>query len=481
MKNDQPPPLWPSIWKVACVATIGAFMAQIDATVVNVSLASLGRELHASLATIQWVTSGYLLALALTLPLNGWLVDRIGTKAMYLWCFGVFTLASALCGLARSPSSLIAFRVLQGMAGGLLAPMAQMTMARAAGKRMAEVISIVALPVLLAPLLGPVLAGAILSVLSWRWLFLVNLPVGVVAMAMTFAFLPRDGGETKPRRLDLTGLALLSPGLVMFLYGSDNLAKPIGVAALALAVAMLVLFWVVAARKGDAALIDLRLLKNKVFSAAMAIMFLVNGASFAGQMLVPIWLIRGAGRSPTAAGWLMAPLGLGLMCAYPFIGRLNTRFGAHRLATTGSLLALIGLAPLLYLPSHGLNLPLLAISLFVRGLGMSAVGLPALSAGYAATARADIPMATSAMNIVQRLGGPTMTTACATLLGWRLAAGAGPASTAAAFTAAFGLLWALHGAVWVATWRLPGRKDDGGIRDEGGGSSLSAPKHQTPL
>jgi MFS family permease len=125
VKDDRQPPLWPSIWKVACVATVGAFMAQIDATVVNVSLASLGRELHASLGTIQWVTSGYLLALALTLPLNGWLVDRIGVKAMYLWCFGVFTLASALCGLAWSAPALIAFRVLQGMAGGLLAPMAQ--------------------------------------------------------------------------------------------------------------------------------------------------------------------------------------------------------------------------------------------------------------------------------------------------------------------------------------------------------------------
>jgi MFS family permease len=151
----------------------------------------------------------------------------------------------------------------------------------------------------------------------------------------------------------------------------------------------------------------------------------------------------------------MAPLGLGLMCAYPFIGKLNTRFGARRLATTGSLLALVGMSPLIFLPSHGLNLPLLAIALFVRGLGMSAVGLPALSAGYAATARADIPMATSAMNIVQRLGGPTMTTACATVLGWRLAAGAGPGATAGAFTAAFGLLCALHAAVWAATWRLP--------------------------
>ena len=142
-------------------AAIGSFMAQLDATVVNVSLAGLSADLHVSLAVIQWVTSGYLLALALMLPLNGWLVDRIGAKALYLWCFAAFTLSSALCGLAWSANSLIVFRILQGMGGGLLAPMAQMMIARAAGKHMAQVVSVAALPVLLAPLLGPVIAGAI--------------------------------------------------------------------------------------------------------------------------------------------------------------------------------------------------------------------------------------------------------------------------------------------------------------------------------
>ena len=176
--------LGPEVWKVVSVAAIGAFMAQLDATVINVSLASLAADLRVSLGTIQWVTSGYLLALALVLPLNGWLVDRIGAKALYLWCFSGFTLTSALCGLAWSANALIVFRILQGISGGLLAPMAQMVVARAAGKQMARVISVAALPVLLAPLLGPVVAGAILQFASWRWLFLVNLPVGVVALVL---------------------------------------------------------------------------------------------------------------------------------------------------------------------------------------------------------------------------------------------------------------------------------------------------------
>ena len=128
----------PLVWKITTVAMLGSFLSQLDATIVNVSLSSLAGDLHSSLTAIQWVTSGYLLALALMLPLNGWLVERIGAKSLYLWIFSAFTLSSALCGLAWSANSLIAFRILQGMSGGLMAPMTQMMMARAAGKHMAR-------------------------------------------------------------------------------------------------------------------------------------------------------------------------------------------------------------------------------------------------------------------------------------------------------------------------------------------------------
>jgi len=444
----------PAVWKIAAVAAGGAFMSQIDATVVNVSLSSLASDLHSTLGAIQWVTSGYLLALALTLPLNGWVVDRVGAKAVYVWCFVAFTISSAFCGLAWSAGSLIAFRVLQGMCGGLLAPMAQMMVARAAGKHMAQVIGVSALPVLLAPLLGPVLAGAILQFASWRWLFLVNLPVGVLAVTLAMMFLPNDKGEKVPRRLDLVGLALLSPGLVMFLYGADHLRERPGVPCVLAALVMFFLFWRWAVRKGDGALIDLRLLKDKAFFASITTMFMANGMNFAGQMLIPIFLIKECGRSPSTTGLLMAPLGVGMMCIFPWNGTLTKRFGAKRVAATGSLVALSGTLMFLYLAQHGLVIWLLILALFLRGVGSGGVGIPAISSAYAALPRKDIPMATAAMNIVQRLGGPTLTTTCATFLGWRLATATGPASLPGVFTAAFGLLCVLQAILCTATWRL---------------------------
>jgi MFS family permease len=346
------------------------------------------------------------------------------------------------------------------MSGGLLAPMAQMMVARAAGKHMAQVVSVAALPILLAPLLGPVIAGAILQFASWRWLFLINLPVGVLALALAASFLPNDREETRPRSLDLLGLALLSPGLVLFLYGSDHLGERIGVAALGVSVILFALFYRSARAKGDAALIDLRLLKGKVFSAAVATMFTINGIAFAGQMLIPIYLVRVCGLSPSRAGWLLAPLGLGMMCTYPFMGRLTKRFGIRKLAACGSLLALAGTLPLIFLAWHGLVIAVLAASLFVRGAGMSAIGIPSITSGYASVARRDLPMATTAMNIVQRLGGPTLTTLCVVFLAWRLPVAADPIAASNAFVASFALLCTLHALLFLATLRLPWQVPD---------------------
>src|SRR6202162_901733 len=396
----------PSIWKVSSVAVLGAFLSQLDATVVNVSLSSLAIKLHSSLLAIQWVTSGYLLTLALMLPLSGWMVDRIGAKALYLWCFSAFTLSSALCGLAWSANSLIGFRILQGMSGGLLAPMAQMMMARAAGKRMAGVLGFAAMPVLVAPILGPVIAGAILQFASWRWLFLINLPVGALALALAVLFLPNDREETKPRDLDVVGLALLSPGLVLFLYGSDHISDRTGLVFLVASVLLLVTFFKWATKKKEKALIDLRLFKGKVFSASVTTQFMSHGISFAGQMLIPIFLIRAGGYSPSATGLLLAPLGLGMMCGYPFMGALTKRFGIRKVSAGGASLAFVGTLTFVYLASHGLTIPILACTLLIRRVGLSAVGVPSISAAYSSVRREDLPMATTALNIVMRIGGP---------------------------------------------------------------------------
>ncbi len=452
--------LSPEVFKVSAVALFGTVLSQLDATIVNVSLTNLAADLHTTLSTIQWVTSGYLLALTLVLPLNGWLVDRIGAKALYLWCFTAFTLSSALCGFAWSAGSLIGFRVLQGVSGGLLAPMAQMMIARVAGRQMARVVGYMAAPVLLAPVLGPIIAGAILQHASWRWLFLVNLPVGAIALALAVFLLPSDSEHTRPRKLDWVGLMLLSPGLTLFLYGSDKMGETLGRLSFAVGVAMMAAFLWTAHKKGGDALVDLGLFKAKVFSTAAVTQFLANGGMFAGQMLIPAFLIAACGRTPGEMGWMLAPQGLGMMIIYPSMGRLTKSFGIRLTSAGGALVAGLATLAFVWLAMEGFTLVVLMPALVLRGMGMSAVGVPSMTAAYATVNKARLPMATTSINIVQRLGGPTMTTLAATFLAWRLGTHASGAVMSAGYAATFLLLAALHLATFLSAIRLPQQLSD---------------------
>lgn len=451
--NEPPrtPQAGPNLWKISSVAILGSFLAQMDATIVNVSLSGLALELHAPLSTIQWVTSGYLLALALTLPLSGWLVDRIGARAVYLWCFSTFTLTSALCGFAWSANSLIAFRILQGMSGGLLAPMAQLLMVRVAGDKMTRVLGFATMPILLAPILGPVIAGALLHFASWHWLFWVNLPFGALALALAAFFLPHDRQERRPRSLDLIGLGLLSPCVVLFLYGSERAAAPAGLAALVVSALLFAIFLWWAKRKDDDAIIDLRLFKDANFSAAVIAQFLMQGVSFAGQMLVPIFLARVGGLSPSQTGLLMAAQGLGMMAGFSTVGLLVERLGNRTVAAVGALTALAGTLPFVFQANYGF---VGIAALFVRGIGLAGIGIPSMSAAYASVKRDELPMATTTLNIVTRTGGPTLTTICAAFLGWRLAATTA-ATAASAYGITFALLCGFHLALCAAAMRLP--------------------------
>ncbi|MEU4836304.1 MFS transporter, partial [Streptosporangium sp. NPDC023615] len=210
----------PALRRIALAVVLGTIMTVLDATVVNVAVGVLGRELGGSLSTIQWVITGYVLALSVTIPLSGWAVERFGAKATWITSLSLFLAGSVLCGAAWSAGSLIAFRVVQGIGGGLLMPVAQTLLVRAAGPgRIGRVMALVSVPAMLAPILGPVAGGVILDRLPWRWLFLVNVPVCAVALVLAARLLPRDGERPARGWPDLLGLALLSPGLAALIHG----------------------------------------------------------------------------------------------------------------------------------------------------------------------------------------------------------------------------------------------------------------------
>jgi EmrB/QacA subfamily drug resistance transporter len=448
----------PKVWKIAGVAVLGPLMTTLDSTVVNVSLSTLGRELHASITTIQWIISGYLLALALTLPLTDWFVDRIGAKRLYIACFGLFTITSLLCGMATSASGLITFRVLQGMAGGLLAPLAQMMIARIAGNQMARVMGFMVIPVLIGPVLGLVLAGVILQHASWRWIFFINLPVGIFSTICAMWILPSDRHETRRRKFDMKGFLLLSPGLVLLLHsleslGSNARARGLSGGELFAAISLLIAFSLHAVRNSRSAIIDVSLFRRPIFLAGACVQFLSNAVSFGGQMLVPLYFLLQVGMSPSKASLLLGPVGLGMLCSYPAMGFLSERFTPRAISAGGALIALLGTLPFALCAEHGFTVAGICVALFVRGVGTSAINIPSIAAVYGSVPKETIPAATTAINIIQRLGGPVATTSLAVFLHTRM--NLRPMQPAHAFTATFWVLCSFHAFCVLAALRLP--------------------------
>ena len=443
----------PRIWKIAAVVIIGPFMTQLDSTVVNVSLSTIRTELHASIETAQWIIGGYLLALALMLPLSGWLVDRVGAKRLYLGCFSAFTLASLLCGFSRTMDELICARLIQGVAGGLLAPMTQMMVARVAGIHMARVMGYLVMPILIAPIVGPVLAGVILKYATWPWLFYINLPIGILGLGLASILLPSDHATVQRRPFDLLGFLLISPGLASLLYGLQHATQWDGASALFVGSLLMAAFIWHAMHKGRSALIDLQLFNNRIFSMAAATQFLSNGTFYARQFLIPLYLIIGCALSATQAGSMIAAMGIGMMCSFPSMGWLTGRFGCRAVSASGALLALLGMLPFMWMIENQFSPALTIVCLFVAGAGHGMINIPSVSAAYASVPRDQLAVANTAINIVQRLGGPIATTILAVVMS--LATPYFPTSGVHSYLIAFALLIALHILTLGSTSRLP--------------------------
>lgn len=406
---------------IASVVVVGAIMSILDTTIVNVALETLSRDLGADLTDVQWVATGYLLALATVIPLTGWMAERFGARRVWLTSAALFMLGSALCGLAWDVWSLVAFRVVQGIGGGMLMPIGMILLAQSAGpQRVGRLMSIVGIPMLLGPVLGPVLGGAIVEHLSWQWIFYVNVPIGAVGIALGLRFLPRVDTTERPPRLDLPGLALLSPGAAILVFGLSEVATSGSFTAPQawgpmLAGVVLIALFVLHALRAEHPLIDIRLFGKPAFAAAAATTFSIGAALFGALLLLPLYFQIARGQSPLDAGLLMAPQGIGAALVMPFSGRLTDRVGGGRVAVAGLIFLIVGTLPFTMLEPDT-PYALLAGALVVRGIGLGAAMMPAMAAAYATLEHDQVPRATSALNVIQRIGGSIGTALLAVVL-----------------------------------------------------------------
>ncbi|MEW9533513.1 MDR family MFS transporter [Microbispora sp. NPDC049125] len=465
----------PALRKTSLVVALGAIMTVLDTTIVNVAVTVLGRDLHSSLATIQWVITGYTLALSMTIPITGWAVERFGAKTMWITSLVLFVGGSVLCGMAWSAGSLIAFRLVQGVGGGLLMPIGQTMLARAAGPaRMGRAMAVIAIPAMLAPALGPVLGGLLLDHLAWRWMFYVNVPVCAAALLLAARLLPPDGERATAGRLDTLGLALLSPGLAALVYGLAQAGEGAGpgdarvVWGVAGGLALLAAFVVHSLRSGDRALVNVRLFADRAFGTSAGALLFYSVGMFGMLILVPLYdqVVRGGGTLD--AGLLVAPLGVGAILTMPVAGRVTDRYGPKAPGIAGIACVLAGTFAFT-LAGASTSLPFLAAALFVVGLGHGLI-VPSLTAGaYSGLLPAAIPSATTAATIVIRVASALGSAVLAIVLqilirsgvpgsGGTLAGAAGhPGALADAFAGSFRWAFALLALCLIPALFVPRR------------------------
>jgi EmrB/QacA subfamily drug resistance transporter len=396
---------------VSVVYVAAMFMTIMDSTIVNVALPTIGRDFRVPSTSVAGVSIYFLVSLAVFISASGWLGDRFGGKRVLLAAIVVFTAASALCGLAGSLAELEIFRVLQGVGGGMMAPVGLAMLFRAfPPAERVRASSILTVPTTLAPALGPVIGGLLVTELSWRWVFYVNVPLGILALAFGAVFLA-GGNALRPGPFDTTGFVLAGAGLGLLMYGVSE--GPIrrwssGIVQAAVAAgAILLAVLVFAELRKRQPLIDLRLLGNQLFRSSNGVMILAS-ASFIGTLyVVSLFFQDGRGMSALGSGLSTFPEALGVMAGAQLTSRvLYPVLGPRRNIALGLLGVTASIAAMSLVGAHT-SLWWMRLLMFCLGVAMGQVFVPAQAAAFATISPEATGRASTMFNVIRQLGSAT--------------------------------------------------------------------------
>ncbi|MET9919289.1 DHA2 family efflux MFS transporter permease subunit [Streptomyces sp. NPDC006435] len=468
---------------VVLVYVAAMCMNGLDSTIVNPALYTIAEDFDRPVSAANTVETAFLVALALALPVAGWLGDRYGTKRVFLGSLAVFTAASALCGLAWNLPALVVARALQGLAGGLLTPVGMTLLFRAfAPPERVKLSKVLIVPTALMPALGPPLGGLLTEHLSWHWLFFVNVPVGVAAVLLGAIGL-REHVEGTAGPFDRAGFWLATPALGLLTYAlgfgpAHGWSDPPVVLGAVLGTALLVAT-VVQQRRAPAPLLGLRLFGDRYYGTAAALAALTAAGLMGVLFVVPLLFQAALGGSALDAGLSVFPEAIGLMLASQTVDRLLPRLGPRRLVVTALLLA-AAVFGALAVPGTAENGWAVRALMFLIGLVLGTAVLTVQIAGFETVAPPDMGQAMGLFQIVRTLGGALGIALCAALVGGGAhGAGttmdAGPFRTAVWATAALVALAALLALRLPRTAPQPPQLDDGASGGAGSPEPMAAP------
>ena len=424
MPENAPKPINP--WIVTIAVMLGTFMEILDTTVVNVSIPHIAGNMGATVEEGTWVVTSYLVSNAIILPMSGWLANRFGRRRVLMTCVAGFTLTSLLCGMATSLESLIFFRVLQGLTGGGLQPLSQAVLLETfPPKKHGTAMAAFGLGIILAPILGPTLGGWITDNYTWRWIFYLNLPVGALSVMMISAFVrdPSYIGKHKSGDVDLWGIGFLALGFGMLQvvldtgqrkdwFGSNQIRVWTALCVFGL-IAM-----VIRELKARHPIVDLRILKDRTFSAGVFLMTMLGFVLYASLVLLPIFLQTLLGYPALQAGLALSPRGLGSLVMMPVVGQLTNRYDPRKIIFVG---VLVGAWSMFSLSRLNLNAGYWDIfwPQVIQGGAMAFLFIPLMAVSMSGIAKERMGNATSIYNLMRNIGGSFGIATMATFLARR--------------------------------------------------------------
>ena len=445
---------------ISLVLVLGVITTILDTTIVNIALDNLHTVFHATVADTQWVVTAYLLAYVAVIPVSGWASERFGTRRVWMFALAAFMVGSLLCGLAWDLPSLIGFRVLQGVGGGMVLPVTLTILTRAAGRdRIGRAIATIGLVGQLGPILGPIVGGTIIDSVGWHWLFFVNIPICLVALVLAPFFLP-SGATDRAQALDTLGFVLLTPGVIALAYGLSQAAGTDGFAAtdvwlpMALGLLLLAAFTLRSLRATRPALIDVRVFARRSFGLGSVMTFVSGFSIYALMFLLPLFYQQVRGESVFTTGFLLIPQGVGTMCFILVNRHLAGRVDTRLIIAGGVLLTMAGTLPFALAGASGGEIILLA-GQFFQGFGMAAVSLPVMTLAFAGLSHAETPRGSAAFNVVKQVGAPFGVTVIAVVLQSNLAGAVTTNEALGAFNASFWWVLALSAVPLLLAFLLP--------------------------
>jgi EmrB/QacA subfamily drug resistance transporter len=401
----------PVLLKIAIILVIGSLAPLLDSTMVNVAIKTIGEDFNIPISVIQWTITGYVLTMGISIPISGWATNRFGSRQVYMSSLLIFLFGSVLSAFSWNIESLIGFRLLQGIGTGLMVPTLQTMLVQATnGKNLGYVMSIVSIPALLGPILGPVLGGIIVNILSWRWIFYINVPVTIIALLLAWHGLPTDEPYNSKQPLDIVGLLLLSPAFAILIYGFSQLSSHGSficnevIIPLLIGIFLMAAYIIYALHAKTSTVLDVYLFKSCNFSASTASLFLSGIIMNGAMLLIPLYYQQVRGENVLYVGLLMIPQGVGMLLTRSWIGKQVDCIGSRIIVVISLIVTVIGTLPFAFADSNA-NQILLIVAMLIRGVGLGGLLIPIMASTYIGLNRDQIPHASIATRILQTIGG----------------------------------------------------------------------------